>query len=262
MVKKINYIKIQNSLEKRGYIVISNFFSDLKCENFLKKIYNYKSNKNDPGNFHNGASMIYNLQNKDIDFLNLIFDKKINKINKNYFKIGSHGKDKNIYQFDSLHSRILEGNSKAQSLHIDSRVCGIYPPTHIHFFLYLSDVNKNDGPTQIVPRSHKKNRFPLKKDIKKTIKILGKKGTLIILNSSIWHGSSLKNTNVPRTILTLSYSRWHLRQTFSAPYSIPSKFEKKLNLKQKKLLGYLNYPPKDESYRLRMKGPLTTLKAR
>lgn len=262
MGKKINYIKIQNNLEKKGYIVISNFLSCVKCENLLKKIKNFRLNKKDPGNFHNGASMIYNLQNKDIEFLNLIFDKKINLINKNYFRIGSHHKDKNIYQFDALHSRILEGKSKAQSLHIDSRVCGIYPPTHIHYFLYLTNVNKNDGPTQIVPFSHKKDSFPRKKDTKKAIKILGKKGTLIIINSSIWHGSSSKNTNMPRTILTLSYSRWHIRQTFSVPYSIPLKFIKKLNLKQKEILGYYNYPPKDERYRIRMRGALTTLKAR
>ena len=262
MNKKINYIKIQNNLEKKGYTVIENFFSKSKCKSFLKKILNKKLIKKDPGNFHNGALMIYNLQNKDMDFLNLIFDERINKINKNYFQLGSHKNDKDIYQFDSLHSRILKGKSKSQSLHIDSRVCGVYPPTHIHFFIYLSDVEENDGPTQLVPYSHKTIRYPDKKDSKKTLKILGNQGTIIIVNSSVWHGSSLKNTNSKRIILTLSYSRWHLRQTFAAPYSIPAKFEKKLNLKQKKLLGYFNYPPKNENYRLRMRGSLTTLKVK
>ena len=156
----------------------------------------------------------------------------------------------------------MKGKSKFQSLHIDSRVCGIYPPTHLHFFIYLSDVKENDGPTQIVPNSHKIRRYPTNLDNKKTLKILGKKGTIIIVNSSIWHGSSSKNTNTQRTILTLSYSRWHLRQTFSVPYSIPVKFRKKLSLEQKKLLGFYNYPPKNENYRLRMRGPLTTLKAK
>ena len=85
---------------------------------------------------------------------------------------------------------------------------------------------------------------------------------MIVINSSTWHGSSLKNSIKERAILTLSYSRWHIRQTYAVPYSIPIKIEKLLNLKQKKILGYFNYPPKNEKYRLRMRGPLTTLKVK
>ena len=51
-----------------------------------------------------------------------------------------YSKDKNIYQFDHLHSRILDYPCKSQPLHIDSRICGVYPPTSLHFFIYLSDV--------------------------------------------------------------------------------------------------------------------------
>ena len=260
MIKKINYLKIQKNLEKEGFIVIKNFLPKYKCEQLINKTLKKKLIKNDPGNFHQGAHMIYNLQNKDKDFLNLIFNNKINKICKNYFKYGALKKDKDIYQFDSLHSRILIGKAKSQNLHIDSRVCGIDPPTHIHFFLYLTNVKKIDGPTQLVPKSHKINRFPNNKNKIIAKKIIGSQGTLIIVNSSIWHGSSKKITLDQRVILTLSYSRWHLRQPFSIPYSLPKKFEKKLNLKQKKILGYYNYPPKDENKRLRMRGKLPTLK--
>lgn len=260
MLKKINYLKIQKNLEKEGFAVIKNFLPKYKCEQLLNKTLKKKLIKNDPGNFHQGAQMIYNLQNKDKDFLNLIFNNKINKICKNYFTFGSFKKDKDIYQFDSLHSRILTGKTKSQNFHIDSRICGINPPTHIHFFLYLTNVKKIDGPTQLVPKSHKLNKFPNNKKKIKAKKIIGSSGTLIIINSSIWHGSSKKNTSDQRVILTLSYSRWHLRQSFSVPYSLPKKFERKLNLNQKKILGYFNYPPKDENNRLRMRGKLPILK--
>ena len=63
-----------------------------------------------------------------------------------------------------MHSRILDYPCKSQPLHIDSRISGVYPPTSLHFFIYLSDVKKDSGPTQIVPSSHKKNRYPIKKD--------------------------------------------------------------------------------------------------
>lgn len=262
MINKINYIKIQKSLETKGYFVLKNFLSKSLCKKFLDKILEKKVVKKDPGNFHQGGKMIYNLQNKDQDFLNLIFDEKFNKISKNYFKSGAYSLDKDIYQFELLHSRILIGKCKSQNLHIDSRVCGINPPTHLHFFIYLSDVNEMDGPTQLVPKSHKILRYPKKKDKTKAVKIIGDQGTVIAINSSIWHGSSVKKSIKPRAILTLSYSRWHLRQPYAVPYSIPNKFEKKLTTKQKKLLGYFNYPPKNEKFRLRMRGPLTTLKVK
>lgn len=260
MINKINYIKIQKNLDNDGYIVIKNFLSKNKCEQLLNKTLKKKLIQKDPGNFHQGAQMIYNLQNKEKDFLNLIFNSKINKICKGYFSYGAFKKDKDIYQFDSMHSRILTGRAKSQNLHIDSRVCGINPPTHIHFFLYLTNVRKIDGPTQLVPKSHKLNRFPHNKDKINAKKISGSPGTLIIINSSIWHGSSKKITLDQRVILTLSFSRWHLRQSFSIPYSLPKKFKKKLNLKQKKILGYFNYPPKDENKGLRMRGKLPILK--
>ena len=180
--------------------------------------------------------MIYNLQNKDIEFLNLIFDKKINLINKNYFRIGSHHKDKNIYQFDALHSRILESKSKAQSLHIDSRICGIYPPTHIHYFLYLTDVNKNDGPTQIVPFSHKKDSFPRKKRYQKSNKNIRKKRNsnnykLIYLAWIIIQKYQYAKNDFDIVVFKMAH-----KTNFSVPYSIPQKFIKKLNLEQKKIL--------------------------
>jgi len=262
MINKINYLKIQKNLESHGFYVLKNFFTKSKCEKLLSILSTKKISKKDPGNFHNGAFLIYNLQNKHKDFLDLIFNKVINKICQNFFYKAAYKNDKDIYQFDLLHSRILHGKSKAQHLHLDSRVCGIYPPTHIQFFIYLDNVKKEDGPTQVVPRSHKILKYPNKKDNKKTKKITGGKGTLIIINSSLWHGSSQKITEGPRSILTLGFCRWHLRQQFAVPYSIPSKFEKKLTFKQKKILGYFNYPPKNENFRLRMRGPLTSLKVK
>ncbi len=249
---------ILKNLDTKGYSVIKNFFSDKKINKFNSLLTPNKKIKINPL-FHSGAEMIYNLQNINFEFINIIFNLSINKICKEYFKRGSHYLDKDIYQFDSMHSRILPGKSQSQNLHIDSRICGVSPPTHLHFFLYLSDVKEQDGPTQVVPFSHKINRFPKVTDKKKAKKILGNAGTLIVLNSSLWHGSSIKKTKMPRKIITLSYSRWHIRQTFAVPYSLPKKIMKKLNKRQLRILGFENYPPKDEKYRVKMRGKLENL---
>ena len=99
-----------------------------------------------------------------------------------------------------MHSRILNNPCKAQRLHIDSRICGVNPPTSLHFFIYLSDIDEDSGPTQIVPSSHKIKRYP-KKVMKKCNKNFRKKGTIIVTNSSAWHGSSLKKITIKEQLL-------------------------------------------------------------
>ena len=126
----------------------------------------------------------------------------------------------------------------------------------MHFFIYLSDVNQDSGPTRLVPFSHKKNVYPKKKDRQKAIKITGKKGTVIVTNSSTWHGSSIKKNYEQRSILTLVYTRWFIRQQFALPFSVPKKFIKKFTNNEKILLGFYNYPPIDERHRKTSRGKI------
>jgi len=207
---------ILNNLDTKGYSVIKNFFPVKKIEKLNSLLTPNKKIKNNPL-FHGGAEMIYNLQNINYEFVSIIFNLSINKICREYFKKGSHYLDKDIYQFDSMHSRILPEKSNSQDLHIDSRICGVYPPTHLHFFLYLSDVNEQDGPTQVVPSSHKIKRFPKISDKKKAKKILGNAGTLIVINSSLWHGSSKKkNKNTKKNYNFIIFKVAHKTDICSA----------------------------------------------
>lgn len=192
---KLNFFKIKKELDKKGFSVLESRLDEKLCDHYLDIInLNLKKSKKEKKFHGNEARLVYNLTNKDFDFFKLVFDKKINKICKNYFENGAYFKDKNIYQFDHMHSRTIKNPCFAQPLHIDSRVSGIYPPTSLHFFIYLSDVNEDSGPTRLVPFSHKKNVYPKKKDSQNAIKITGKKGTVIVTNSSTWHGSSIKKT--------------------------------------------------------------------
>ena len=131
--------------------------------------------------------------------------------------------DKYIFQFDHIHSRSLIGKSESQNLHIDSRICGVSPPTSIHFFIYLDSASKSSGATTFVKGSHKITRFPNNKDKKNAISVKCEPGDVIVLNSSVWHGSGEKNTSGERTIITLAYTRWFIGQQFAIPYSIKKK---------------------------------------
>lgn len=262
--RDLNFLKINNELQKKGYSVLESKLNKKLCDEYLNIInLNLKKKNKIYGKklFHGKQTkVLYNLTNKSFDFFKLVLDKDINKICKNYFKFGSHSKDKNIYQFDHLHSRILDYACKSQPLHIDSRICGVYPPTSLHFFIYLSDVNLESGPTQIVPYSHRINRYPTKKDEINSKKITGKKGTILIINSSLWHGSSIKKNFDRRAILTLVYTRWFMRQQFALPFSLSKKTANKLSIKNKKILGFYNYPPIDETQRVFSRGKILNYK--
>ena len=161
---KLNILKINKELKENGFSILSSRINEKLCDQYLDIINSNLNSTKKEIKFHGKETKIlYNLINKSFLFFKLIFDKKINEICKNYFKEGAHKKDQNIYQFDNLCSRILQNPCKSQPLHIDSRISGVYPPTSLHFFIYLSDVKEDSGPTQIVPSSHLINRFPKKK---------------------------------------------------------------------------------------------------
>ena len=254
---KINILKINKELRKKGYSILNSKIDEKLCDQYLDIInFNLNATKKEVKFHGKETKILYNLINKSSVFFKLIFDKKINEICKIYFKDGAYSKDQNIYQFDNLCSRILEHPCKSQPLHIDSRISGVYPPTSLHFFIYLSDVKEKSGPTQIVPSSHRINRFPKKKDEIKAKKIIGKKGTVIVVNSSTWHGSSIKKNHERRAILTLVYTRWFIRQQFAVPFSLPKKIIKKLSNKMKMILGFYNYSPIDEKDRTTSRGKI------
>jgi ectoine hydroxylase-related dioxygenase (phytanoyl-CoA dioxygenase family) len=258
------FSKISKELENNGYSVLNSALDKKLCDRYLKIVNSNLKKKNKlygKKTFHGKQTrVLYNLTNKNFKFFELVLDKTINKVCEKYFKNGAYSKDENIYQFDHLHSRILDFPCKSQPLHIDSRISGVYPPTSLHFFIYLSDVNEESGPTQIVPSTHRTNRFPTKKDEIKAKKIIGKKGTVIIINSSTWHGSSEKKNFQRRAILTLVYTRWFLRQQFALPFALPKKFVDKLSIKNKKILGFYNYPPVDENQRVFSRGEIKNYK--
>ena len=259
-MKNINYTKIQKDLDENGYVVLENFLSKPYCKKYLSKILSMNKKQYDHiADKKKDASsyVVWNLQNKDKLFLDLIFNKKINKICENFFSLGTYKNEKDSYQFELLHARVLKQNAVSQNLHLDSRTCAIHPPTALQFNFYLDNLNLDDGPLQLVPKSHKIKRHPTIKDNKKAKKILAKAGSVIIHNSNTWHGSAEKKSKKYRVNLLLAFNRWYLKQQFAVPYGLPLKFQKKLTIKQKKILGYFNYPPQTEATRMKMSGPLT-----
>lgn len=254
-----DFDQISHDLNDYGFscipeVISSDYISDL-AEVVGNQDFWYKT----PNTFHGYNSfLVPNLINKSACCLDLVSNNNILSMADNFFMPGAYHEEKDIYQLHLMHGRVIEGNAPPQELHIDSRCCGINPPSHLHFFLYLDDcTSAGDGATRFVPGSHKFSRYSVANDNSKAIEVHGKKGSLIVLNSATYHGSSQKSTIGQRKVLTFAFSRWFIRQPFSIPYF--KSWPRKLTEQEKKLFGFRNYGPIDDFSRVSARGNLPDL---
>ena len=110
-------------------------------------------------------------------------------------------------------------NSGEQDLHIDwiPRINLEEKYKSVVAFLYLNDSNKNNGATKIVPKSHLKLSYPdkyinPKMPYEKEIIIEAKAGSILILNSLIWHRGGANLTGDKRGIIVTEYRQRALKQ--------------------------------------------------
>jgi ectoine hydroxylase-related dioxygenase (phytanoyl-CoA dioxygenase family) len=243
MSKYQNYI---NRLLNQGYVIIPKVISQNECKK-LKSIckYNYakfkkKSKINNPL-----EETIYNLHNKNNIFIKYIDHKKITKIIFKALSSGSYNNQCDIVLRQMSARNPLKG--AAQQLHNDTRIVGCKFPLVIHAMYMLDDFTNENGSTRLVPKSQMFLKYAKKGESHKNEKIIkGKKGTVLLFDASMWHGSCKKITDEDRWGMIYSYSRWFLKTDFDFTKNTPKCVYNKLSLNQKKLLGFCHNPPIDE----------------
>ncbi len=187
-----------NQLDRNGFYVIENYLERNKC---LESLNVYKDN------FAKYSQFVHHGQDKRIYGI-----EKVNKSSHKFFedenllKIGNYVNKENSYCAFTLLNWLEDGNngSSGEGWHRDSFL------SQYKTILYLTDVNTNSGPFQIIPKSHKlinilklmlfgdldylQTRYSNNEINKfqkllnsKTITITAKAGTLIIFNSSTIH---------------------------------------------------------------------------
>ena len=240
---------IENSLKKllnNGYLLIENAISIKECEE-IKKIYKVilKKYKNKTKIKNPLEDTVYNLHNKHPIFIKYIDHKKIINLIKNALSLGSYKNNEHII----LRQSALRNPKKgfAQQLHNDTRISGIKNPLIIQAIWMIDDFTNFNGATRLVTNSHKLNSFPKnKKKYTNELTIEGKKGSVLLFNAALWHGSSRKTISEDRVAMIFSYSRWFMKPSFEHTLNTPINIYKKLNNYQKELLGFKFSPPIDE----------------
>lgn len=259
-IDKAEIKEIQSKLNIYGFVKVESLIKSKitkKILNLVKKIYtkNGKSTKNYKGLPKRDSKdlRIYNLPKRNKIFCDLISDIQLEKIlkpnlNDKYYRFLPH----------RLPNYILGGFNGRSSgykldLHIDSIIPfkGNNPSSYVVLFV-LEKMNKDNGATIVVPRSHLSGKYSDRSN--KNFKVISAlPGDVLILDSRTWHGTTENSTNNSRWLINAVFTGWWIKQQIDFTKSIPKKILKKLSNKQKQLLGFCSIPPAHEDERINTK---------
>lgn len=250
-IKNYGYFHLKNGIKKK--------YLD-KLLSRVKKFYNpYIKDKNLPSRDVKDLK-VFNLVLKDKIFIDLISNTEIEKIlkpllNDPYYRVLDASQPN--YILKSFNAR---SSGYKLDLHIDSGFPykGKYLISVLILFV-LEDMNKENGATVVVPKSHKSGNFSNRKT-KNTKLINANAGDILIIDARVWHGTTENKTNNSRWLINALFSQWWLKQQTLFTESLPKKIYKKLSRKQKSILGYCSIPPRDENERIMTKSGYSILK--
>ena len=214
---------VKSILEKEGICIINNFIEEAKIKEFKVEFDQIFDSSSDGINIH---------AKKD-SLISKVVDPQ--KYNFNKYKIFDELKQSQL--FKNLSEKYLKGDFKLEKIMLqktkfvrkedmaDKKLAFVPHTDETHFlkfFIYVSDVDEQNGPFSVLPGSHikfkkdrkkwismGKNRYDREKvvnqDISKMLPIIGKSGTLIIFDTDVAHKAGIVSENQHRSIVRFDY---------------------------------------------------------
>tara|TARA_Y100000389_G_C17370432_1_gene468722 strand:- start:308 stop:1069 length:762 start_codon:yes stop_codon:yes gene_type:complete len=180
--------------DKNGFVILKNFIQDEDfnsiCEK-LKKDVLIEFNKLEK----TGGSLMGNLNISPGSYSKIIFEKFNTKEFQNIIKEISK---KNLSSFDIISGGNLNFQyNYNQHFHTDSK----FDSSFLIINIVTEDISETNGPLEIIPGTQK-NKLPYWKILfKKSLKIIAKRGDLIIRTSNLWHRGTINFSQNPRLLL-------------------------------------------------------------
>lgn len=248
-MEKIN--KHITKLKKDGFTIIENILSKKDCEFFINRsnllLKKLLKKKKTTAIYKNSQRLIVPFR-YDRNFFRLIYFKTVDKIltellDKDYVIINHSILNRKI-----LKHKFLDTVRDKPTWHTDSRYLGgrrLDKGFSYVAFLMLDDFTKKNGSTLYVPRSHLLRNKPKRNGNYKYKVITGKKGSMLIFDSGLWHKGG-SGTNEDRWCICNYYGPWWMKPYYRFTDMLGLEKMKKLNYEVKKLLHYYSTPPKKE----------------
>ncbi len=199
--------------------------------------------------------IVYNLQNKDYYFLELLFSAEQGMkllrhfLNDPWYKPIPPDKPNFI-----MRSFLARSSNEKLPMHIDSFVPYGGPYAFImQCGFALEDQTIENGCTMVVPGSHLTGSYATQEALKDAVPLESRAGDMVLWDSRIWHGTQANTSGGTRWALIATFSRWWLKQAFNIPENLPQEIYDRLTDEQRAVLGYCSLPYDDETVGIDMK---------
>lgn len=235
-------IKINKTeLLEEGYCIVRNFVKQdwiFKLVSALQKAFDEHRRiqiKNGNDIVTGGVALHVILSDQIfIDFLSELIDQGLmRELKENYFNSNFI-----LNSFSGLDN--LPGQLNFSSIvHRDLRFYTGEIPVMLNMLVMLDDFTEDNGPTLLLPASHKKEEKPSDDYFhQNSIKIIGKAGDILIFNSNVWHASSLNRSLDSRRALPLTFTKSLIKQLLDYPRALGYDRMDSFSESLQQLLGY------------------------
>ena len=251
---KFNISDILIELDSLGYSKIEKLLSPVEV-NKVKILVNYHYDKiNNPKkviypgvpNRNTTDKIVYNLQNKDKYFIDLLFKDSlreigIKKLNDEHYRFLPAG----VPNYNLLYYNARSGGSKLD-LHIDSGIPyqGNYT-MKMQWMFILDDFRENNGCTVVAPGSHQSGTYT-NRNLTNLTPIIANAGDVIVWDSRLWHGCNENIEKSSRWSLIATLGMWFLKPSMDITKSLPQEIYEKLTDEQKSVMCFCSIPPRNE----------------
>ena len=243
----------KQQIKQEGYCIISQVFNQEQVNELLSKVTDiYENTKDeicqDTPYLNTNQPNVYNLQNKDISFIDTLLGLKevedilIDNLNDRWYK--QIPQDQPNYILRSFGAR---SSNSALPLHIDSFIPYAGEETiAMQIVIVLEDMTIENGCTVAVPGTHQSGKYADNSVYNDAIPLTLKAGDVAIWDSRLWHGTTENKTEGTRWAIIATFTRWWIKQHFNITNSVPESIYNQLPPKYKSILGFGSIPWDDE----------------
>ena len=237
MVSKKYFKKLEKKIQSDGWVVFKNCYKkkiidDIRSDLFSKvKLYKTIQDYNNlAGASNNAQHHIILTSNKS---MKLIDPNPLHKFLEFYFD--------GRYILNTMGSTFVKPKEKVYTQNIHRDVRSFYDANKmmvLAIFL-LDDSTEKNGATWIMPGSNKLKSKPSAKEFyKNSIRILGKKGDIILFDGNFWHSSGENITNRSRVIVSAAFTKPYIKQQIDYPRAFGFDFQHRISKELKQILGF------------------------
>lgn len=254
----------RSAITDAGYTIVKNFLSEDLVAHLKARIMQLRGGMgerdrhpaDDLGTTAQSSKQdetVWNLQNKDKLFIDLVSCRPIEKIlipilNDPFFTAIPPDQPNYILAYCNARSSVVQ-----LPLHTDT-----YIPVEgnrtwgMQAIFALDDQTEANGCMVCIPGSHTLGKY-IDRGFEAAKPVESRSGDLVLFSSRLWHGALANHSGNPRWAVLSSFRMWWVKQLSDIARGLPDDIYQGLSDSQKALLGYCSIPPLNEHERISTK---------